>query len=111
MAKLFDIVEGWTQELGPFVLSIDGVVQDPTTFDDIQLILRKGVVGKAGGGELVSVEESALRLTSGAVYWTPQDTDLKSANSPYTVHWKVTVGGRVVFFPSGLADTIEVEKS
>lgn len=111
MASLFDIVEGWTQELGPFVLRVDGTPLPLTGFD-VSLVLRPMVGGKPGTpvtlGGTTRVDSDQV-TNPGAVYYKPAATDMKAKFSPYTIHWKVVDGsGNVVFFPNTSADTINV---
>lgn len=105
MAKLLEIVEGWTEELGPFTLKADGAAVDLSDMT-VALILRNR------NGQSVTVE-GTTRIsdtpTDGQVYYTPDGADLLNAKSPYSLRWEVTDGaGRVVFFPNGAPDTISV---
>lgn len=107
MAKLLEIVEGWTDELGPFTLKADGTAIDLTGLT-VELVLkgRDGVAVTTTGNTRVDDDE-----TTGQVYYQPDADDLTNVGSPYTVHWKVTDGaGDVVFFPNGAADSIVVFK-
>jgi hypothetical protein len=107
MANLFDVVEGWTQELGPFTLKVDGVVQDLTGMT-VRLHLRdkSGTVLAFTGTTRVDNAPS-----TGKAYYTPAATDLTNARSPIDVRWEVVDGaGKVVFFPNGKADQITVYK-
>jgi hypothetical protein len=107
MAKLLDIVEGWTGELGPFTLKADGTAVDLTGMT-VELILKdlSGTVVTTSGDTRVHGTP-----TTGQVYYQPDAADMTSAASPYSVHWKVTDGsGYVVFFPNSAADTIVVFK-
>lgn len=107
MAKLLEIVEGWTGELGPFTLKADGVAVDLTG-------MTVGLVLKKRAGETVSTLGNTRvddAPNTGRVYYAPDADDMVNALSPYTVHWQVTDGvGKVVFFPNGAADTIVVFK-
>ncbi len=108
MAVLAHITEGWTDELGPFVLRVDGVAFDFAGMNGITLVLRKktgATVDTAGDVRLDAV------TTTGKVYYKPDADDFKAQFSPYTVHWRVEDGaGDIVFFPNGEADTIVVHK-
>lgn len=107
MAKLLEIVEGWTGELGPFTLKADGVAVDLTGMT-VALVLKDkdGAAVDTTGDTRVSGTP-----TSGKVYYAPGAADMTNAASPYTVHWSVTDAfGKVVFFPNGAADTIVVFK-
>lgn len=107
MAKLLDIVEGWTGEIGPFTLKADGTAVDLTGMT-VELVLkdRSGTAVTTSGDTRVHGTP-----TTGQVYYQPDAADMTSAASPYSVHWKVTDGsGYVVFFPNSAADTIVVFK-
>lgn len=107
MAKLLEIVEGWTGELGPFTLKADGVAVDLTGLT-VELVLkdRNGTAVTTTGDTRVHGTP-----TTGQVYYRPDEDDMTNALSPYTVHWKVTDGsGYSVFFPNGAADTLVVFK-
>lgn len=105
MAKLLEIVEGWTGELGPFTLKADGVAVDLTGMT-VALILKD-----RSGAQVITTGDTRVDGTpsTGQVYYRPDADDMSNALSPYTVHWQVTDGsGYVVFFPNGAADTIVV---
>ena len=98
-----DIVAGWTGNIDQ-QLKADGVNVDLTGMT-LALILRDedGVfISTTCSGE-VTISSS----TSGKVTYNPRSTDvLKNAKSPYQAHWKVTdATSKIVFFPSGKADT------
>jgi hypothetical protein len=105
---LVEIVEGWTDEIGPFTLKADDVAVDLTGLT-VELIIR------SKNGALVETTSDARvddDPTTGQVYWTPDAADLSYADSPYAIRWKVTDGdGNVVFFPSGAADHIKVYRA
>jgi hypothetical protein len=101
--KLLDVVEGWTEELGPFALLADGVAIDPTPYT-VTLLLRDRF------GAAVTTTSKTRTATAGA-YFTPAAGDLLAAKSPYHLHWKVVDGsGAVVFFPDAEADRIVVHR-
>jgi len=109
MAKLFDVVEGWTQELGPFVLRADGT---PITLTGLTVTLLLRGHGDAdetaipGGQIRVAADQSA---DPGEVYYTPADGDLVNASSPYTIRWRITdSNGDHAYVPNGPADTLLV---
>ena len=105
MAKLLDIVEGWTGELGPFTLKADGTAVDLTGLT-VALILRD-----RSGTAVTTAGDTRVHgtPTSGQVYYRPDAADMTAALSPYSAHWQVTDGsGYVVYFPNAAADTIVV---
>lgn len=105
MSILVNLTEGWTAELGPFTLKVDGVVLDLTGFT-VTIVLHDGNgVAIVPGGSLRVGTPASL----GQVYYTPAVTDFVSGTTSYKVHFKVTDGlGKIVFFPNGLADEIPV---
>lgn len=106
MAELFTITEGWTRELS-FTLLSQGSVVDLSDLDVVPVIKTKA-------GKALTIPPEKYRVdddpTTGKVYWTPVAADLKAANTPYSIHWKVTGDDGVIFYPSGDADTIAVAK-
>jgi hypothetical protein len=105
MAKLLDIVEGWTAELGPFTLKNDGGALNLTGLTVVPLIrdADQRLITFAG------TSEKDADQTTGRMYLTPTAADFKAARAPYTLRWKVTDSdGKVVHYPNGEADTIEV---
>jgi hypothetical protein len=104
---LVEIVEGWTDEIGPFTPKADDVAVDLTGLT-VELILRSKT------GALVETTSDARvddDPTTGKVYWTPDAADLSAAQSPYTLRWKVTDDSGVVFFPNGRADELVVHRA
>lgn len=106
MAKLLDVVEGWTDELGPFTLKADGVAVDLTGMT-VALVLTDvlGATVTIAGSTRVDSDP-----TTGKVYYQPTAADLTNALQPYKLRWRVTDGADVVFFPNAAADTIAVFK-
>ncbi len=107
MAKLLEIVEEWTGELGPFTLKADGVAVDLTGLT-VELVLTS-----RNGDAVVTTGDTRISgtPTTGQVYYRPDVDDMTAALSPYTLHWKVTDGsGYTVYFPNGAADTVAVFK-
>lgn len=108
---LFTVTEGWSQELGPFNLKVDGASLDLTGLT-IDVILR------TGKGVFVSVSSGQIRMDpdqvahKGDVYFTPTTNTFANSSSPYSMHWKLTDGASaVVFFPNGEADQVGVTKA
>jgi hypothetical protein len=97
MAEPVKVVEGWTDELGPFTLLSDGVALDLTGKSVVfHLRDKNGVVVAFTGTTRIDGTP-----TSGKVYYKPTMTDLLSGKSPYEYHWQVTDGfSNVVFYPS-----------
>jgi len=110
MSLLLEITEGWTAELGPFVLAVDGVVQ-PLGGMTVELFARPeegSAYIETSGDVRIDADPS-----TGKVYFKPDATDFRGAQGgkSYALHWKVTDGlGDVVFFPNGAPDTILVHK-
>jgi hypothetical protein len=108
MAKLLDLVEGWTDELGPFTLLADGVAVDLTGLDIVPVLTDAFRAAVPIPSDRVRVADDA---TTGQVYLTPADGELLNARSPYRLRWQVTDGdGRRVYFPNADADEIRVFK-
>jgi hypothetical protein len=110
MAVLYTIVEGWTQELGPFTLRKDGVainllnitvdlILEPS--HSLEPITFTGVVRKADQTQVGN---------HGQMFFKPAASDLLNKDSPYLVRWKLTDASGVVFAPSGEQDQIIVNK-
>ncbi len=108
MAKLLDVVEGWTEELEAFTLKANGVAVSLAGMDvDMILKTRSGEEVTVAGTTRVDDDP-----TTGKVYFKPGVGDLLNAQSPYSIRWKVTDGaGDAVFFPNAAADTIVVFKT
>lgn len=108
MAVVLRLTEGWTKEIGPFTLKIDGV-GFPLAPGVVATLVLKGK-GRAASDTAGDVRADSDQATyPGRVWWKPDASDMVAAYSPYTVHWKVTdVAGDVAFFPHGEADEIEV---
>jgi hypothetical protein len=108
MAQLLDITEGWTGELGPFTLLLDGAAQNLTGMTVVAKIRPEASSSYVDLDGDVRVDSDA---TTGKVYLNFDADDLEAASSPYTLHFQVTDGnGKVVFFPNGKADTIRVHR-
>ncbi len=108
MGLLCEIVEGWTKRLGPFTLKVDDA---PFSLEGFAVELRlRPSVGKRYSDTTGNVVKDPDQATNpGQVYYDPDAEDFRAKSSPYALHWKVTDGdGKVVFFPSGDADTINV---
>ncbi len=107
MSTILEVVEGWTQELGPFTLRIDGD-PFPGGLDGFTVAL----VLKGKTGTVVTADTRAdddQSANPGQVFYTPATDDLVAAESPYSMHWKVTDGnGKVVFFPHTKGDRLIV---
>lgn len=105
MSVLLNIVEGWSTELGPFGLKIDGAALDLTGKTVVLYVRAQGGSAKAVPGAQVRIGNA----TAGELFWQPLATDFKATGSPYGVHWKVIDSdGHAVFFPNGAPDTITV---
>lgn len=114
MGLLHPVVEGWTGRLGPYTLKLHGAPVDLSGLT-VELKLRKEGSGKyvdTVGDVTVDSDQTANK---GKVYFDPDATDFKAnglESQVYLLHWKVTDGdGKVVFFPDGEPDSIEVFKA
>ena len=104
---LLTVTEGWTQELGPFVLKVDGTALALTGYT-VSLVI-KGRSGSYIASPSTRVHATQSGATTGYVYYTPASTDLTSEESPYTLHWKAIDGSsKVIFFPNTAAEKLAV---
>lgn len=113
MAELFEIVEGWTEELEPFTLKKAGSPIDLTNLMVTLLLTphKANTPKTLTGTTRVDADQSALG-NRGKVYYKPSATDLLASESPYSIRWKIQdQGGNVVFVPSEGQDTISVVKA
>lgn len=96
---LFEVTEGWTDELGPFTLKIDGVAINLSGLT-VTIVLRNtaGALVVVGGTIRVGLPTSL-----GQVYYTPVAADFVSGDdNEYHVHFQATnISGAKVFFPNG----------
>jgi hypothetical protein len=112
MAVLYTIVEGWTAELGPFTLKVNGQPKELTGFE-VKLKLRpvasNAYVDTIGDVNIDPAQEGAGK---GMVTFKPDADDFKASKSPYSLRWEVTDSdGNTVYFPNSKnPDTIEVVK-
>ena len=105
MSRLLELTEGWTGPL-PFTLKADGNPVDLTGMT-VELILTDTNGSQVNTAGLVTVTTA----TSGLVAYAPARTDLTASGSPFAVRFKVTDGSaKVVYFPNGQADQIEVHR-
>jgi hypothetical protein len=104
MSLLTEVVEGWTKRL-TFTLQTDGAAFNGTgmTISNLYITNARGVpIDTAGDFGWVSA-------AAGTVYYDPDAADFVAGDGPYTVRYEVTDGaGKVVFFPNGQADQIQV---
>lgn len=110
MALLFKITEGWTKELGPFILRIDGVAfsLDGMT---VEVYIRSRRTGDLVPSGKLTVRVAANQTTTGKgqVYLKPAADAFSHLDRTYDIHWKVTdVSNDVCSFPGGEPDTLEV---
>lgn len=105
MSVLANITEGWTGELGPFILK-SGTT--PVVFNLTGMTVT--LVARDSYGRPVTVA-GTVRVgvaANGEVYFTPAATDFKANGNQsrsYLVHFKVVDGAnKVVYFPNGQPD-------
>lgn len=113
---LLSITEGWTGVLGPFTLRVDGAPLALTGFT-VTMSLRNpaGMVVVAAG----TVAVNANQVTNpGQLTYAPAATDFVfipgtyGLSQIYKMHWKVVDGAnKVIYFPSGAPDEIEVYRA
>lgn len=115
MSVILDITEGWTAELGPFTLRVNGAPLDLSGLSTPVVVLHnaRGRTVTPGGTLRVDAVPS-----TGKVYYTPVAADfvfddtLHATRQSYTIHFKITDGaGKVVFFPNAEASEIGVYKA
>lgn len=92
------VVEGWTERIRQQLFA-DGVAQNLTG-------ATVALVAYSRTGTLLTLSGTAGVETAatGIVYFDPASTDLKASNSPLLVRWRVTIGGKVAYFPSHAPD-------
>jgi hypothetical protein len=97
MAVVVELTEGWTGDLdfwlatgaGPYALQGGDLVSLILKTQDGRPVDTVGNVSIVPPG------------SDGRVRYSPDAGDLLAKNSPYLARWKLTTGGRVVFFPNG----------
>jgi hypothetical protein len=103
---MFDIVEGWTQELDAMTADADGGAVDLNGYASVEIVLTDKT------RTAVSVAGDQVRLDAeGLAYFTPAAGQLLNSLSPYYVHLKATrSSGKVEYFPNAAAHTIVVHR-
>ena len=116
-AHLFEIVEGWGAEIGPFTLRRDaapGTLGEPFDLPEIVDLILVGTDGVAiVTADWVRVADDQSTTGKGQVYFTPDPSaadGFRTAKSPYTMRWRVpgAPDQAPVYVPSGEADTVIV---
>jgi hypothetical protein len=104
------LVEGWTQRL-TFQLKKGTLTGGSWVYAAIPRVEIEGttlaLVLKSKDGTVVPTTGDVgwLDLDASTVYYDPDATDLKAADSPLTAHWSITdVSGKTVFIPKGESD-------
>lgn len=89
-----NLVEGWTERIR-YRLYADGV-SPSLSGATVALIAhsRQGVALTMAG------TAGVVDAGTAEVYYDPAANDFSAANSPLQVRWKVTIGGKVAFFPN-----------
>lgn len=110
MLTLLELTEGWTAELGPFVLTVDGQALDLTGM--AVTLLARGLTQATYVDAVGDVRVDADQVTKkGHVYWKPDAADLPYVQSPYAARFKVVDGlGDVLFVPNGEPRRIVVHR-
>lgn len=102
MTTLFTITQGWTAQLGPFTLRLNGSPLDLSSMT-VNLKLRSSAnsafVDTVGD---VSVDADQAGAGRGRVYYKPDPEDFNALHSPYFCRFEVIdTAGNVVYFPEG----------
>lgn len=118
------ITAGWTEKLTFRLGRMIADVFVPFGLDGytVTLILRDGNGALVTpGGAITKLDQAEDSETEGSIEYLPKSdgTDFNPSNftnarptQPYQVKWKVVDGaGRVVFFPSGEADILPVNRA
>ena len=104
MAKLTEVVEGWTTRL-TFQLEDDGTAIDGTGLT----VSALDIVGNDNVAVTTTSDYGWATQASGTVYYDPDSADFVASKSPYRIRYQLTDGsGKVVWYPNGAADTIIV---
>jgi hypothetical protein len=104
-----EIVQGWTEPMDFILKYIEA--SDPLRTPQIQDLSGMTVTSVAyDRNEAVVTLNGTTSVVApaedGHVRYVPSGTEFTKALSPYAFRFKVTdVGGKVAYFPSGLADT------
>lgn len=110
-APLFEIVDGWSEEIGPFTLRGNGAPVNLSGMD-VSLIIRSVKTGALITTTDRTRVDADQTTNTGHVFYTPEEADFAeraTLGSYYTFRWKVIDGaGDIVFFPNGEADVIRV---
>jgi hypothetical protein len=111
MAVLYRITQGWTEEIGPFLLTKDGQPFDLSGFT-IKMFCRpkksRDMIEAAGQVRQAADQAGAGK---GQVFYLPTGADFQWRASPYIVHFMVTdQGGKSKYFPNGEGDEILVSQ-
>lgn len=111
-AALLDIVEGWTQTIGPFTLKVNGAPINLTGFTITLSMHRASGAVVVPGGVITLLNQGT---NPGQLTYTPVASDFiyednqYTIEQPYQLHWKVVDGAsKVVYFPSGAPAIINV---
>ena len=100
-----DIVQGWTEAI-EYQLSADG---SPVNLNGMTVVFLLyptfATTPKTLTGSVALTDAAAGKVT-----FTPGASDLKAADSPASIRWKVTdTGGNVAFFPRDLAEVWNIQ--
>lgn len=100
------VVEGWTGAL-EFILKADGAAVDLTGITSVTVEAKK----LDGSAVTLAGTTAVTDAANGKVTFSPAAADLKEADSPYLVRFKVTDGSsKITYFPSGDAFTWKIRK-
>ena len=104
--NFIDVIEGWTGPL-EFILLADGSAVDLTGITSAVTEAKR-----LNGTAITLTGTTAVSdAANGKVKFSPAAADLKEADSPASVRFKVTDGSsKITYFPSGDAFTWKIRK-
>ena len=108
-AKLLEITEGWSAEIGPIQALSDGVGFALTDYTCTAIVTDSA---RATVASAATVRKHSDQTTyPGYWYFTPDPTKWLTTGSPYYIHLKLVDGSsKVAFFPNGEAMQVVVNK-
>lgn len=92
------LVEGWTERIR-HQLFADGTAQN-LTGATVALV----AYSRTGSALTLAGTAGVETAATGIVYFDPATTDFRATDSPLSVRWRVTIGGKVAYFPSHAPD-------
>lgn len=114
MSTILRITEGWTGQLGPFTLRVDGLPID-LSGKTVTIHLRNALGNAVAASGTLTVDPDQV-TNKGKLTYTPAETDfvwvagVYSNTQEYRIHFKVVSGASKTFHPNGEPDVIEVHR-